>query len=89
MGHRRVLLSSPTHQITAIRVNYMSKNVSNELYCKTADSPKQKCVFAPMLFFSGNANGNTYKSDHWIMRINSNLQEVHRDNICAICIGGL
>ena len=51
IGHRHVLLSSPTHQITAIRANYMGKNVPNELYCKTADSPQQKCAFPPMLFF--------------------------------------
>ena len=60
--HRRPLLSSATYQITAIRVNYMCKNVSNELHCKTADFPQQKCVF-PHMLFSGNAIENTYKFD--------------------------
>ena len=38
------------------------KNVSSELYCKTADFPQQKCVFnSAHAFFSGNMNGNIYK----------------------------
>ena len=57
----------------------MWKNVSNELYCKTADFPKMR-----ISFFSGSANGTstnaihsapTVQFDHWITRIKSNLQE--------------
>ena len=46
IGHRRALLSSPTYQITAIQDNYLWKNVSNELYCKTADSPRKTHISA-------------------------------------------
>ena len=83
IGHQHILLLSPTYQTTAICVNYMCKNVSNELYCKTADSPQQKCVFPSMLFFSVTwmetsinltHSVSTIQFDHWITRIKSNLQ---------------
>ena len=36
--------------------------------------PQTEMCISANAFFSSNANGNTYKSNHWIMRIKSNLQ---------------
>ena len=51
----------------------MCKNVSNKLYCRTADFPQQKCVLPPMLINFANifrlVNCNIIKTFDWCISI--------------------
>ena len=62
IGHRHAVLSSPTYQITAIRMNSVRKMFQMNCTAKQLISPNKNAHFRPC-FFPGNANGNIYKFD--------------------------
>ena len=82
IGHRQALLSSPTYQITAIRMNYVRKMFQMNCTAKQLISLNKNTHFRPCFFpvtrmetsINSTHSASTVQFDHWITRIKSNLR---------------